>query len=198
MKKEKDFSTQEYWDEKYAENDTLFEWLRGYNDVKEYVNAHIPKNHLILIPGCGNSAMSAEMYNDGYLNIVNNDFSPVVIEQMAKRYKEMTSMKWDVMDIKKMTYDDSTFDTVLDKGTLDAITCGEDYENQMHIACCEYIRVLKPGGTAYILSFGQPEDRLCYFDPEQEHNWIFDGYDPLPFEKAPGKYYIFYKLRKPL
>ncbi|OHT09715.1 putative methyltransferase [Tritrichomonas foetus] len=197
MSKEKDFSTQEYWDEKYAEKETLFEWLRSYDDFRSYVNEHIPKDHKILIPGCGNSSLSPDMYKDGYLNLTNNDFSPVVIEQMLKRCADMQSMKWDVMDIKNMTYPDNTFDTVLDKGTLDAITCGEDYENQMNIACREYIRVLKPGGIAYILSFGQPEDRLCYFDPEFEHPWEFLGHDALPFEKAPGQYYIFYKIKKP-
>lgn len=196
MIKSIDFSTQEYWDKKYAEKDTQFEWLRPYSEIKEYVNEHIKKNDKILIPGCGNSSLGPDMYNDGYKNLVNNDFSPVVIEQMSKRYSEMKTLVWDVMDITKMTYANESFDTVLDKGTIDALTCGEDYENQIFKACCEYSRVLKPGGFAYILSFGQPEDRLCYFDPKTDHPWTFEGYDPLPFEKAPGQYYIFYKIRK--
>ena len=159
MIKSIDFSTQEYWDKKYAEKDTQFEWLRPYSEIKEYVNEHIKKNDKILIPGCGNSSLGPDMYNDGYKNLVNNDFSPVVIEQMSKRYSEMKTLVWDVMDITKMAYPNESFDTVLDKGTIDALTCGEDYENQIFKACCEYSRVLKPGGFAYILSFGQPEDR---------------------------------------
>lgn len=190
-----DFSTQTYWDQKYAEKDTIFEWLRPYSEIKDYVNQHIDRTHKILLPGCGNSALGPDMYQDGYKNIVNNDFSPIVIEQMAHKFKDLP-MQWDVMDITKMTYPDNEFDTVLDKGTIDALTCAEDYDNHIRLACTEYIRVLKPGSVAYILSFGQPEDRLCFFNPEDDHPWKYLGHDALPFEKAPGQYYIFYKIQK--
>ncbi len=194
---ELDFSMQEYWDKKYAEKDTLFEWLEDYNDMKDYIQSHISRDSKILVPGCGNSAISADMYNDGYKSLINIDFSPVVIEQMSRRYAELDEMTWLVMDIKKMSFEDGSFDVVFDKGTLDALTCGEAAEEAMFTACCEYTRVLKPGGIAYIVSFGQADARLEYFDPKHDHPWIFDGFDLLPKEFAPHSYYHVYKLRKP-
>ena len=137
------------------------------------------------------------MFNDGYKKISNCDFSPVVIEQMSKRYADLEGMTWDVMNIKDLKYEDDSFDVVFDKGTLDALTCGEGADEAMYKSCCEYVRVLKKGCTAYIVSFGQPPDRLEYFNPEGDHPWIFDGYDVLPKERAPHCYYHVYKLRKP-
>ena len=192
-----DYSSQDYWDHKYSEKDTIFEWLEDYSTLQSYITSRILRSDKILVPGCGNSAISADMYKDGYLNLYNIDFSPVCIEQMKKRFADMDKMEWRVMDITKMDYDDEMFDTVLDKGTLDALTCGEDTDKLMEKACNEYMRVLKPGGIAYIISFGQSEDRLCYFNPEGEHNWIFDGFDLLDREIAPHCYYHVYKLLKP-
>ena len=195
--KELDFSQQEYWDQKYAEKDTIFEWLENYSELRDYIHEHLPKDARILVPGCGNSAISADMYNDGYHNLVNIDFSPVVIDQMQRRYQDLTEMSWLVMDIKKMSFADGEFDFVLDKGTLDALTCGEDTEAAMFTACCEYVRVLKPGGVAFIISFGQAADRLDYFDPKQEHPWAFEGFDLLSREFAPHSHYHVFKLKKP-
>ena len=163
----------------------------------DYIHEHLPKDARILVPGCGNSAISADMYNDGYHNLVNIDFSPVVIEQMQRRYQDLSDMSWLVMDIKHMSFADGEFDFVLDKGTLDALTCGEDTEAAMFTACCEYVRVLKPGGVAFIISFGQAADRLDYFDPKQEHPWAFEGFDLLSREFAPHSHYHVFKLKKP-
>jgi len=34
--------------------------------------------------GCGNSTLSARLYEEGYHNLVNVDYSAVVIDKMAK------------------------------------------------------------------------------------------------------------------
>ena len=45
---------------------------------------------------------------------------------MKKRNeRKRASMKWDVMDIRDMTYEDATFDLIIDKATLDCIACNE-------------------------------------------------------------------------
>lgn len=65
------------------------------------------------------------MYNDGYKNITNIDYSPVVIEKMRKKCKGLTEMQWLVMDVTKLTFDRSSFDVILEKATLDALLVGE-------------------------------------------------------------------------
>lgn len=78
------------------------------------------------------------MYNDGYKNIVNIDYSKTVIEHMKERcadkpemsckYSHVRLQKWmginDIglgleMDIRDLKFDNESFDAVIDKGRLD-------------------------------------------------------------------------------
>ena len=34
-------------------------------------------------------------------------------------------MKWDVMDVRDLKYEDSKFDLIVDKSTIDALLCGD-------------------------------------------------------------------------
>ena len=42
------------------------QWLGRYADLAEYLRKAIPKDARVLIVGCGNSSLSADMYDDGY------------------------------------------------------------------------------------------------------------------------------------
>ena len=56
----------------------------------------------LFVQGCGNSRLSEEMYRDGYLHIVNVDFSEVCIEKMQEKHRHCPGMEWLVMDIKDL------------------------------------------------------------------------------------------------
>jgi ubiquinone/menaquinone biosynthesis C-methylase UbiE len=189
-----DFSTQQYWDEKYTEKETIFDWLEDYTELQPYITSHLTPHQRILIPGCGNSSLSENMYQNGFSHLVNIDFSPIVIDQMSRR---SPALSWIVMDIKDMKFENNHFDAILDKGTIDALTCGGDVESNIFQALSEYTRVLKPGGMAFVISFGQSEDRLEYFNPSREHSWIYIGFDLLPREIAPHSHFHVYKIQKP-
>jgi RAT1-interacting protein len=81
----------------------------------------VKKSGDILTLGCGNSKMSEDMYLRGYENIVNTDYSSVIIDLMSERCKQYSNMKWLCMDINDMKFDGNSFDCVLEKGTLDAL-----------------------------------------------------------------------------
>ena len=34
-------------------------------------------------------------------------------------------MKWDVMDVRDLKYEDNSFDLIVDKSTIDALLCGD-------------------------------------------------------------------------
>jgi EEF1A lysine methyltransferase 4 len=82
-----------------------------YNDgVKvDQESAHKIKSDIqILNLGCGNSYLSENMYDEGYLNITNNDISTYCIKQMIERYGDSRAvMKWHIMDARDMTYKDN-------------------------------------------------------------------------------------------
>lgn len=118
------YKLQEYWDKRYTKEDN-FEWCKSYEDFKELIHEHVGKRDRILMLGCGNSTLSEDMYNDGYRNIINIDFSPVVIENMKRKCKDLVEMEWMVMDITSMTFAASSFDVVIEKATLDALMVEE-------------------------------------------------------------------------
>jgi len=79
------------------------------------------------VVGCGNSKLSKDMYDTGFHRIDNIDISDVVIRQMISRNKlSRPDMKFIKTDLLDMTYDDATFDCVIDEGTLDAIYSNTD------------------------------------------------------------------------
>merc|ERR1712166_681488 len=97
----------------------------GYYKVKSDKAVKAKASCSILNIGCGNSTMSEEMYDEGYLSITNNDISESCIENMKKRNEKRPEMKWDVMDVRDMSYPDSSFDMIIDKSTLDCLNCGD-------------------------------------------------------------------------
>ena len=118
------YKLQDYWDERYTKEDN-FEWCKSYDDFKELSHKHLRNSDRILMLGCGNSALSEQMYKDGYRNIVNIDFSPVVIENMKRKCKHLVEMEWLVMDIASMAFPPNSFDVVFEKATLDALLVEE-------------------------------------------------------------------------
>lgn len=84
-KKYDEFLEKGYWDKffnKLKKNSDLeyFEWYGEYNDFASIMAQHISKNHKILNIGCGKSLLSEQMYDQGYEEIVNIDFSDKVIQ----------------------------------------------------------------------------------------------------------------------
>ena len=56
---------------------------------------------------CGNSTFSSDLYDKGYHNIVNIDYSEVVIDKMRLLHiNQRPNMKWIYMDMTKLTFDD--------------------------------------------------------------------------------------------
>ena len=66
------------------------EWFFGFEHMKHLLEDHVQsKAARILMLGCGNSTLSADMYRAGYHNITNIDISPTVIEKMLLQHSSM-------------------------------------------------------------------------------------------------------------
>ncbi|KAJ2933118.1 hypothetical protein H1R20_g3950, partial [Candolleomyces eurysporus] len=115
------------------------------------------------------------MWEDGYHNIVNTDYSEILIEQMRSRHSEARpSMEWHEMDVRDLKFDDASFDVAIDKGTMDAMMTAKadvwDPPQQVIDDCNkevdETLRVLRKGGKFIYLTFGQPHFRKRYLQKE--------------------------------
>ncbi|KAG9300233.1 hypothetical protein G9A89_011306 [Geosiphon pyriformis] len=195
------YREKEYWDARYIKemiqrnnknkdqesgrmNAATFDWFKTFAELKPLFNQHLPPplfvssasssaSPNILILGCGNSTLSEELYDVGYKNITNIDFSPVVINQMHERCsKTHGQMKWEVMDVRSLTFPDASFDIVIDKGTMDALLCdkgdvwnpADDVIENARQEVDEVVRVLKPGGKFIYITFGQPHFRRRHLE----------------------------------
>lgn len=80
-----------YWETRYTKDPEPFDWYQRYSEnpnLKGTLNKHIARDATILVPGCGSSRLSEEMFADGYQGgIVNIDISRTVIDLMSARAK---------------------------------------------------------------------------------------------------------------
>lgn len=120
-----DFTSKENWDKFFTirGTDDSFEWYAewtelchpllsllsgddGDNDSSSSssttTSSSLPLPQ-ILVPGCGNSRLSEYLYDAGFKDITNIDFSKVVISDMLRRnVRERPGMRWRVMDMTSM------------------------------------------------------------------------------------------------
>ena len=104
------------------------------------------------------------MYKDGYTNLVNIDISDEVIKRMKEYHeKQGVNCEWIEMDATKLEFPDESFDLVIDKGTLDAVLCGDNYDIPNKILK-EMFRVAKKDRSVLIISHGIPSRRKFLFE----------------------------------
>jgi len=105
-----------------------------------------------------------DMYKDGYHNLYNIDISPTVIAKMKEQHeKQDIHCHWEEMDATALTFPSDHFDCVIDKGTLDAVLCGDDYSIPNKILK-EMFRVVKPGKSVLLITHGNPANRKFLFE----------------------------------
>lgn len=103
------YSSNDYWNNRYlAEKGESTEWFLFLKILILFIFRLIPFENFrstvlsllrrdyskeILIIGCGNSRMGENIYNEGYRNITNIDFSKVLIDEMNQKYFEKEEME---------------------------------------------------------------------------------------------------------
>ena len=134
------------------------------------------KEDKILNLGCGNSRLSEELSEEGYEDITNIDFSPKVIaimeEKCKPKFPKMSFLVMDALDMKD--FQTGTFNTVIDKGTLDSILCGDNFVPNVQKMISEVFRILVPGGHYICITYGDPEHRKKYLETQQWGNLSVD------------------------
>ncbi|EEF44186.1 S-adenosylmethionine-dependent methyltransferase, putative [Ricinus communis] len=156
-----DFTSKENWDKFFTIRgaDDSFEWYAEWPQLRQpllslFANDDSPVQ--ILMPGCGNSRLSENLYDLGFKDITNIDFSKVVISDMLRRnVRDRPGMRWRVMDMTDMQFADETFDVVLDKGGLDALMEPELGPKLGTKYLSEVQRVLKFGGKFICLTLAE-------------------------------------------
>ncbi|XP_065339265.1 eEF1A lysine and N-terminal methyltransferase homolog [Cloeon dipterum] len=155
-----EFGETSYWENFFKKRGSkAFDWYGEYPELCSLISKYIKPKDDILVIGCGNSTLSASMYDVGYRNITNIDTSSVVIRQMRDaNAKKRPSLVFEQKDATNTEYPDSKFSVVLDKGTLDALM-PDDEETTLELInklFKEIDRVLRVGGRYICVSLLQP------------------------------------------
>mmetsp|Transcript_642 Transcript_642/g.697 ORF Transcript_642/g.697 Transcript_642/m.697 type:complete len:350 (+) Transcript_642:51-1100(+) len=175
------FSRQEYadkdfWDDRFAKTKGAFDWYASWDELEEFIAPLLKEDGSdeILMVGCGNSKLSSQMYDANHKKISNIDISEVVIEKMKEQYTDKPEMTWSVMDALDCTFDNDRFDIAIDKGTLDALVCGDDRTNGV-LLVKEMGRQVKKGGHMVIITHMKPEGRVPIIHAALgEYRWEVD------------------------
>lgn len=154
-----EFGNKDYWEKFFRKRGKkAFEWYGEYTQLCSILSKYIKTADKILIVGCGNSELSADMYDVGYHDLLNIDISSTVIQQMTEKHSSSRpEMKFFCMDIFEMDFPDGSFSVVLDKGTLDAIFTDDSPEVILKVekVLAEIGRVLRIGGRYVCISLAQ-------------------------------------------
>ena len=179
-----DFRTKKFWEGFFvAREGKAFEWYGDYTTLASLLSTSVPDtNAKVLVPGCGNSELSADLYDAGYEHIVNVDFSETCVREMLmQNVRKRPKMRWLVMDMTDMkAFQDASFAAVVDKGSLDALM-GDAEDEGGNVAgmrfLCEVRRVLDTKCGTYVIV------TLC-----QDHvlETILDSFSVLADENIAG------------
>ncbi|KAK3142838.1 hypothetical protein QOZ80_4BG0352350 [Eleusine coracana subsp. coracana] len=158
-----DFTSRENWDKFFALRGTgdSFEWYAEWPPLEapllELLHGSCAGEAAeILVPGCGSSALSEQLYDAGFRRITNVDFSRVVVADMLRRHaRARPEMRWRVMDMTDMQFTDGSFDIILDKGGLDALMEPEAGTKLGMKYLNEAKRVLRSGGKFVCLTLAE-------------------------------------------
>lgn len=188
-----EFANEEYWNEFFQKRGkTPFEWYGEFWQLEGTICNYIKKTDKLLIIGCGNSSLSADLYDSGYTSTVSIDISDVVIRQMTEKYATVRpDMQFLQMDAAKLTFEDEQFNVVLDKGTVDALSPRGGDGNILKLCAVlgEVARVLKVGGRFVCVSLLQKHvlnSVLNWFLADLNWAWVIRFYRCEEAEKVEG------------
>ncbi|CAM9252293.1 unnamed protein product [Choristocarpus tenellus] len=168
------YKHREYWDHRF-ETEEHYDWLLAYVDLRDHIRRTVARTARVVVVGCGNSNLSADMYDDGYTSLLSTDFSEVVINAMRQRHEhERPGLRWERMDMLDLSIEDASVDAVIDKAAMDALMVdeGDVWHPEASVIeladrmCREVARVLRPGGVFLQISFAQPHFRKKYISGE--------------------------------
>jgi len=174
-----DYGNAEYWETYYAaqagQMDRIYDWIADWAEVAPLVEgllAQADGSQPVLHLGCGNSELPEEMHDAGYTRQTCVDVSPAVVARMAARNAGRPGLRWlaaDATDLETVLPSDE-FALVVDKSTLDALLCNEQYAPVIAKFLHEAFRVTAPGGVYVSISFNEP-DRMLRLLRHRAFNW---------------------------
>lgn len=162
---EESYSSEGYWDARYKTGDIDHEWYYSYEILEPLLQSALADKDLAgcraLEIGCGDRPLISKFHKLGFKaeHLLGMDFSAVVIDllQSGKTLKEdEVKAQYSKGDARKMPqYESSSFELVVDKGTMDAMLSSSSRSVGLRNArqcISEAVRVLSSTGSFVLVS----------------------------------------------
>ncbi|KAK7431350.1 hypothetical protein QQZ08_002121 [Neonectria magnoliae] len=125
-----EFDKKSYWHHRFA-SEKSFEWLLPSADFIRLVDPvlrNLRPDARILHIGCGTSDLQNHFRARGFRNVLNVDYEPLAVargrELETQQFGDV-QMRYAVHDLTQLDIGDTEqFDLVIDKSTVDAVSCG--------------------------------------------------------------------------
>tara|TARA_B100000795_G_scaffold169403_1_gene127676 strand:- start:124 stop:1068 length:945 start_codon:yes stop_codon:yes gene_type:complete len=147
------------WDTYHADGEQ--EWLVPYDGLlKTTLNQHLadlPRTAPVLELGCGTSSLAAQLHADGWSDVLAVDLSRTAVDAAGARHSA-PGLRFAVADARDLSpvVPDGSVAAILDKGTLDAICCGDGFDYEAGRVGASLTRALRPGGVWCCVSLMPP------------------------------------------
>lgn len=141
------FSTADYWDDRYCHNETVWDLGQISPPLLQYFQQLPDKNISILIPGCGNSYEAAWLLENGFQHITLIDIAPGLMERLREKFHA-----WSAPPLTLLTGDfflhKDQYDLIIEQTFFCALdpSLRENYMEKMH-------QLLRPEGKLAGLLF---------------------------------------------
>ncbi|KAL6910315.1 S-adenosyl-L-methionine-dependent methyltransferase [Trichoderma evansii] len=158
-----DFDKQAYWHDRFS-TETSFEWLASSAEFMSIIKPILiklePSSARILHLGSGTSDLQNYFRLLGFLDVTNVDYEPLAADRGRELEQQAfgdVKMKYAVADATQLQLSndsgdqDCKFDLVVDKSTVDAISCGGD--DQVWRMASSVKEHLAPGAVWISLSY---------------------------------------------
>lgn len=209
------YGSARYWGRRYeaaaadtespAEALSREEWYLGFAAFKAPLlelcgaeGAAAPPGRCLLL-GTGLSLLAEEVADAGFgarggVDAV--DFAPEAVEFMRRREERRreaaggaggcTRVAYEEMDVRRLSYADGSFESVVDKATLDSLANNDDAEADVAAMLREAHRVLMPGGAYALLSYDDRSELLL----RQSLGWELVGGAPREVRKNKAQFWL--------
>ncbi|VDK40427.1 unnamed protein product [Taenia asiatica] len=195
-KKIEEFGSPDYWNNFFTKRSSTFEWYGDFATLVEILVQNIKKSDSVLEVGCGNSILSADIYDKiGCATYLGIDYSQKAIEQSQKLITpSRPSLRFEFADVFKLNSEldrlgltNKDFNCVVDKGTFDAIDNGKSEVN-VNRYFDEIASALALFGRYILITLAQDHivKHIADYFLEKGSQWIVSCYQVTNPEERPA------------
>lgn len=180
-----DLSKQSYWNERFLTEDS-FEWFGDCSRLYPILDLYfkLSPSLVLLHLGCGSSSLAEEMYHRYYCYFIFNvDYSFHILDKRRLMNKNEYFIDWITLDIRTIPLCSNSFDTIIEKGTLDVFFVGhehhlwnptEELKEKIDLILTQISQCLRNDNGRFIsISFQQPHFRRPFL-AKSKYQWSIE------------------------